>query len=94
MWSDGLAYQFLNRFIEAVTATLQKMQNAQVDLNFFCISHEKGPVHGTRGSVKQHTIHFNIWKKVSIMQVHPHKCRARAFSRDACGDMLGVAVQN
>ena len=28
------------------------------------------------------------------MQVCPHKCSATAFSRDACGDMHGVAVQN
>lgn len=85
VWSDGPASQFKNRFIAAAIDALQKKHNVQVQWNFFCTSHGKGPVDGIGGSVKRH-----VWKKVSTRKLIVTD--AASFTC-ACADMSGVAVR-
>ena len=77
VWSDGPASQFKKRFNAVAIDTLEKKHNIQVEWNFFCTSHRKGPVDGIGGSVKRH-----VWKVSTRMSIVTN---AASFGR-ACAD--------
>ncbi|XP_033122920.1 uncharacterized protein LOC117121731 [Anneissia japonica] len=63
VWSDGPASLFKNRFIGSAISALQNKHSINIDWNFFCTSHGKGPVDGIGGSVKRF-----VWNQVLTRQ--------------------------